>query len=558
MDWLRKFDSTLLPALLSSVLCWLAFPPVGWSWLAWIGPVGWLACVARDELPGRRPYRALWLAGLVFWMLTLHWIRLPHAMNYLGWPVLCGYLAVYLPLFVTLARVGVHRLRLPMWLVAPVVWTGLDWVRGNLFTGFLMGSLAHTQVANLPLIQISNLLGEYGVTFLIVMVPASLTQCVMSFESRPGHVRLESRFSLDLLVPAVICAIVAVVYGCMMFMKQNSFLPAMHEQPGPRVALIQGNTLPDWKGDPDRQQKIMLEYARLSEKAVAASKKKDGRGVDLIIWPETSYRYPLFTVADGYQPPDDRFPASNLDAAQRDLAEFVERMESAILTGIDRVRLFPDAEGKPEWDQFNSSVMIDKSGELVGTYDKMHLVIMGEYVPFTRWLPFLKKLTPMTGLASPGERPAAFTADGVTFCPNICYETCVPHLIRRQVKTLADAGTPPDVLVNLTNDAWFWGSSELDMHLACGIFRAVEMRRPLLVAANGGLSAFVDAFGNVRQITPRQETAFLLVDLWKQRHPAGLTVYARHGDWFAILCAAGCAALAIVGWRTRGVNNGSP
>ena len=112
---------------------------------------------------------------------------------------------------------------------------------------------------------------------------------------------------------------------------------------------------------------------------------------------------------------------------------------------------------------------------------------------------------------------------------------------------LSEAGTAPDVLVNLTNDAWFWGSSELDMHLACGVFRAVEMRTPLVIAANGGLSAHIDAFGNVLQKTPRQQTATLLVDLkLPARSDVYPSFYAAYGDWLAIVCVVCCAVFAVL------------
>ena len=144
-NWL-EIDSTLIPALTSSLLCWLAFPPVGLGFLAWLGPIGWLSLVLRAELSGASvPYRDLWLSGFVFWALAVHWIRLPHPANYLALTVLASYLGCYLPVFVALARVGVQRLRLPLWIVAPVVWTGLDWFRHHLMTGFGFGSLAHTQ-----------------------------------------------------------------------------------------------------------------------------------------------------------------------------------------------------------------------------------------------------------------------------------------------------------------------------------------------------------------------------------------------------------------------------
>ncbi|MGI9458117.1 MAG: hypothetical protein ACR2NU_16255, partial [Aeoliella sp.] len=112
--------NTVVPAVVGSVLCWLAFPPVGWSPLAWLGLVPWLLLVQQEKLPGRHPYRALWLGGFLFWLLTVHWIRLPHPANYLAWIALAVYLGVYLPTFVALARVSVHRLRLPLVLVAPI------------------------------------------------------------------------------------------------------------------------------------------------------------------------------------------------------------------------------------------------------------------------------------------------------------------------------------------------------------------------------------------------------------------------------------------------------
>ena len=130
-----------------------------------------------SELPGRRPYRALYLAGLVFWLLAIHWLRLPHPLLYIGWvgafrPIS----AIYLPVFVGLSRVAVHRFALPLWLAAPIVWTGLELARAHVLTGFLMASLAHTQVNWTPLIQISDLVGEYGVDFVVMLVAACVAE----------------------------------------------------------------------------------------------------------------------------------------------------------------------------------------------------------------------------------------------------------------------------------------------------------------------------------------------------------------------------------------------
>jgi apolipoprotein N-acyltransferase len=137
------YGKTLPVALVGSVLLWAALPPLALGWLGWLAPVPWLLLILRDALSGCRPYRMLYVAGLAFWLMSIHWLRLPHPAVYLGWLALSAYLAIYLPVFVGLSRVAVHRLRVPLWLAAPVVWTGLELARAHLLTGFLMASLAH-------------------------------------------------------------------------------------------------------------------------------------------------------------------------------------------------------------------------------------------------------------------------------------------------------------------------------------------------------------------------------------------------------------------------------
>ena len=534
--------TTVVPAVVGGVLCWLAFPPVGWSLLAWVGPIPWLFLVSRAELPGRRPYGALWVGGFVFWLLAVHWIRLPHPLNYVAWLALAVYLGVYLPTFVATARVGVHQLGLPLWLVAPVVWTGLDWFRGHLFTGFLMGSLAHTQVRKTAVIQIADLAGEYGVTFLIILVAASITQFLrdLALANEPGRPNLKQ---FKALLPAVFVLIAVILYG---LARSNT-----QQQPdnlGLRIALVQGNTLADWKQDPNKQQRIMDEHVRLSLEAVKQSQERDGREIDLVIWPETSFRVSLITVEPGYAPPPGRVPAENLTAAQDYLKLLTRELGAAVLVGIDRVHVAPDAKGEFDYQEYNSSVLVDAQGNVAGTYDKMHRVPFGEYIPFANWFPVLYRLTPLTGGIDAGESPASLENGGLSYSPSICYETAVPHLIRQHVIESA-SGEKPDLLVNLTNDAWYWGSSELDMHLACGVFRAIETRIPLVIAANGGLSAYIDQFGLVRQVTPRQQATTLIVDVDEQRDIASF--YVETGDWLAGSCVVCCLVLAIIGWRGR-------
>ena len=121
-------------------------------------------------------------------------------------------------------------------------------------------------------------------------------------------------------------------------------------------------------------------------------------------------------------------------------------------------------------------------------------------------------------------------------------------MIRRQVATLESSGEHPTALVNLTNDAWYWGSSELDMHLACDVFRAVETRVPLVIAANGGISASIDRTGRVLAKCGKQTSEVLLADIEPGYMPSW---YVRFGDWFAGLCLFACIFFGMVEWRAR-------
>jgi apolipoprotein N-acyltransferase len=508
--------STLAIALVGSVLLWAALPPLAFGWLGWVAPIPWLLLITRDELPGRRPYRALYVAGLVFWLMTIHWLRLPHPAVYAGWIALSAYLAFYLPVFVGLSRVAVHRLHVPLWIAAPVVWTGLELARAYLLTGFLMASLAHTQVEWTQLIQISDLFGEYGVDFVVMLVAACVVSAFDLKEaatqpalSNPQSVR-RLKFHPLQLMPAVVVLAATLFYG---HMRLDEARTAKDESAQPiRIALIQGNSQADWKQDAEKQQQIMEEYIGLSKRAVDESKqtKDGGQPLDLIVWPETMYRNPLREFESGYKLPDDITETTDeiIAADRRMLASLVKHLGTPMLVGIDRVRFRNSGTdaNQPSYDAYNCAVLVDASGEIVGTYDKFHLVMFGEYVPFAGWFPILNRLSSLTGSVLAGEGPVALCTGGVCYAPSICYETVIPHVIRQHVESA-------DVLVNMTNDAWYWGSSELDQHLACGVFRAIESRKPLVIAANGGLSAWIDHVGRVRAVSTRQQPDIIVANV---------------------------------------------
>lgn len=575
------YATTFGQAMVSAVVLWAALPPLNLWPLAWIAPLWWVGLARRKQLAGQpapralgsttsrvltavprwlldpaHPYRGLWLAGFLFWLAAVHWVRLAHLSAYFGWVALAFYLAFYLPAFVGLTRVAVHKLRLPVILAAPMVWTGLELARGHLLGGFTMASLGHTQYRWIELIQLSDLAGAYGVSFLVMLVAACLAR-MTTCDQRP-------RTGWPLL-PAIALLGATLLYG---------YVRTSHEHGPPvaRIALIQGSVDTEIKFDPEMRELVFEEYLLLSQEAIEKSKPAK---VDLIVWPETMFRDTLVTF-DEPPPMFDDFDGTEEEFRQafrayaartpRLMEQVAVALDAPMILGVDRLHYEPQGGER----RLNSAVFVAKHGKLLGHYEKTHLVMFGEYVPFVRHFPSLQRLTPVSISISPGTRATVFELDGgLRIAPNICYETVIPHVIRRQVEE-----TEPDVLVNLTNDGWFWGSSELEMHLACGVFRAVECRKPLLIAANTGISAWIDGDGRIlargprRHKDPQLNSDATLTTLQRQRRrrwceqcgpwPKGTATiladvrpdgreswYLEYGDWPAGICLAGCVVLGL-------------
>ena len=527
---------TLHLALLSAAALWAALPPLNLWPLAWVAPVGWLLLARQAALPGRRPYLVLWLSGFVFWLAMLHFLRYPHPATSIGWVALSAYLGCYIPVFVGLTRVAVHRWRMSLVIAGPVVWTGLELARGHLLSGFTMASLGHTQAAWLPLVQVADLAGAYGVGF-VVMCGAACLARMIAWDGQ--------RRAWWPLAPAVALVGATLAYGSW---RLHDFTA----RPGPTVAIIQGSVETKVKADRSLLDVIHEEYMGLSRQAVA-----ERRGLDLVIWPETMCRQSLFTIDDDATPPPGadwtvtrlrQFAQLNEDL----VGEIARELGAPLLLGIDIHHLGAGIE-----QHFNSAIHVAADGRIIDRYDKMHPVMFGEYIPFAAWFPMLYRMSPLAAGLTSGKQAAAFDVAGFRVQPDICFENVLPHLIRRQVLELRRAGREPDVLVNLTNDGWFNGSSELDLHLLCGLFRAIECRKPMLIAANTGFSAWIDASGAIQAQGPRRDRGVIIADV---KLDDRTSPYLLYGDLPAGACLLICVGLAVSGvwgwWKGRNVSRG--
>jgi len=524
----RADGGLAIAALAGAATMFLVQPPADLWLLAWIAPLPWLGIVRSERLAGRRPWLVLWAAGFVHWLATIHWLRLPHPATAIGWVALSAYLGLYLPLFVAVARRLVHVRGWPLVVAAPLAWMACEHVRGSFLEGFSFGQLGHTQWRFTTLIQLADSLGAVGVGGVVMTVAAAAAETLAARRGMPRR------------VPAAAAAAAVVVAAVVAY---GTWRLAGAPRPAGRpldVLLVQGSIDTELKHEPEAAADVARHYDELTMAALAAG---GGPPPDLVAWPETMWRWGLLEIdpAEELPGPVVDQALAGLDAAAGDpaarqalarralererldlLAAYARRYGTNWLVGIDRQVLAPRFPGGAR--HYNCGLFLDAAGAPLGCYDKMHPVLFGEYVPFGDRLPWLYRLTPLPAGLTAGTEPVAVEIAGRRVAVNICYETALPEAVRGLVRGLERQGGRPDVIVNLTNDGWFWGSSELDMHLTAAIFRAVEVRTPLVIAANTGFSAWIDGCGRLLARGPRRATGTLR---------ARVVPDGRTGPWLA-------------------------
>jgi apolipoprotein N-acyltransferase len=500
----RVFDKGGLLAAASGILVALSFPNAGLSLLVWVALIPLLT--ALEQASPRQAFRLGFICGCSAYAVILYWItivmtrygHLPWAVSIPLYLLLAAWLALFFGGATLVARVG-EQMGIKSALSLPFAWVAFDFIRSWLLSGFPWAMLGHSQYRTLPLIQVADLCGVYGITALIVLANVVLYR---AFRAAAGS---------DVPYPVKSLAVLLLLFTCTLlygFQKLNA--PAPGNVKPVRTALIQGNIPQDVKWSPEFRNRTIDTYERLSRSAAA-------NGVDLVVWPESAV--PFF-----FQ--DEPEPAARIRSLARELS-------ASLMIGSPAHEL---VNGKRVF--LNSVFMIDSSGETVGRGDKLHLVPFGEYVPLGRFFPFIGKLVVGIGDFSPGTQAVALPAAGTRFGTLVCYEVVFPELARQYVNNGAR------IMVNITNDAWFGRSSAPYQHLAIAVFRAVETRTPLIRAANTGITAIIDQNGHIRAMTGLFVEGFRTGDVVPG---SGESLYLRTGDWPAWLCVLLTAILAVAG-----------
>jgi apolipoprotein N-acyltransferase len=479
-------------AMISGLILTASFSPSPLDWLVWFALVPLLRSL-HNESP-THAFLLGFIAGVVHYLTLIYWI-VPTLQNYgyLNFLTSCGallLLCLYLALYPALFSYLLCRMkgsRFPVFTMASL-WIGLEIIRAHFLTGFPWCLLGYTQFRNLFLIQVADLVGVYGISFIIVLANGLIYRLLFHRDASERR-GLKWEITGLLLVFAF-----SLIYG------QYRLAEGEHEEEGGKsikVAIIQGNIDQSIKWDPAYQEESVDTYHRLTRSASTFEP-------NLIVWPETAM--PFFF---------------------QDNEKFSKRLfEVAKQAGADLIF------GSPAYKRmrtgtkyYNRVYLLSRQGEFAGYYDKVHLVPFGEYVPY-RWLfPFFRHLLHAAGNFASGEKiePLKLTTHSAGIL--ICFEVIFPELARNQARKGAA------ILVNLTNDAWFGRTSAPYQHLSMAVFRAVENGRPMIRAANTGFSAFISPHGHIMTRSQLFEEEVLTQDL-RLGH-SSLKLYTRYGDIFA-------------------------
>ena len=548
----RPGSHPVLIGLASGILLWFSFPPAAWSWLGWVALVPLFVLI-----PSQRSrvsiYFGAWLGGVVFWLLALNWILCIDATASIAWAAMALTLSLLWPIFLAISRLAVHRLRLPVMLVAPIVWVAIEYIRAYLLTGFPWYYLAHSQYQQLALIQIADFAGALGLSFVMAAANAFMADALTLPLLRPTD--RGPRLTRPMAIRAGVLSVAllfTVGYG-LIRLRSEAF------EPGPRVALIQSNLMQRYASGKEADE-LLLDYVALINRALKSSPKPT-----LIVWPETAYPFGFVSI-DPKLPPDQfasQVKDHNPDWVPSDWTKKRDGVDAHLHQWVNEMGI-PMVVGSTTYDfrtsgfsRYNSAILFEPNKPTIQSYHKIHLVPFGEYVPLIQTFPWLVALTPYRNGHIPsltfGGGPAWFEEGKYRYATAICFEDTVPQVTRRLFAEIPDKRSP-DVLLNLSNDGWFTsmdkdgvvhGSSEHEMHLAVSVFRSVEHRVPLARAANTGISAVVDGSGRILHRLPSGKSDTLVADIPLDPRTG---LYTTLGDWLGLSCLAVTVGFMPLGW----------
>jgi len=529
------FSSVVATALLLTVIQ----APFGLSFLAWIAWVPFIL-VCSPRVKGKSFFIIIYVISICYWLGNLYWIG---PVTWAGWAAFCLYTAVLWPLLAGLLWYCRIK-KLPLFIAAPILIVGAESLQGLFLGGFYWRHLSHSQYANITLIQIADIFGAAGVSFLVAMVNGLIADLIIA-GGKKDIFRI-ANFSKAAFVGAVLAG--ALFYGRWRINESDKFVT-----PGPLVASVQTNIPQSVKESIHAEDMI---FAELLQNSSASAKA----GAMLIVWPETMVQVTLDSRVLNSLGPSGNYSCNIVDRILREHSK-----DSAyVLVGAYGGTL-KDSTHEFE-EKYNSAFLYRPDGmRAVEQYDKIHLVPFGEVVPFKKSFPplfkLLMKFTPYDydySLDYGTEYTVFEVKDGggqneqvYKFSVMICYEDTVPA-VARGFSSDKSGKKRVDWLVNISNDGWFvrfkngrvCPTTELSEHTAICVFRAVENRLAVLRSVNTGISCLIDTIGRIRNgyeagtLPKKAMDRKGMAGFFTDRVPIDKRVsfFSRYGQWLDLCC----------------------
>ena len=491
---MKPLLNNIVLTISSAILLTLSFPKYDIWILAWVGLIPLFFVVSNNN--SKRSFLWCWFSGTLFYSFTTNWITqtmnqyggMPLWLSFMVLLLLSVYLGVYTGLFGYLSKYISDNTSIPLPAAAPFVWVSLEFLKAHLLSGFPWASLGYSQYKFLHIIQIADITGVYGVSFLIVAVNAVLFGIFLlrSEKVLSNRLRIISISSITFLFVLSLC------YGYYRLSKDYD-----SNDNELNIAVIQGNIPQHLKWNRSFQRKTIDTYKRLTNEAA-------GHGSDLVVWPETAAPF-YFQEYSQYR---------------EEVLDIAADGNTYLLFGNPSYKLVDD-DIKPQ--MLNSAYLISPYRDIMARYDKIHLVPFGEYVPLSNILFFVEKLASGTGDFSAGRDHIVMELPESKFGVVICYEVIFPELVRKFILNGAN------FMVTITNDAWFGKTSAPYQHFTMAVFRSVENRIYFARAANTGISGFISPKGKILQAGPIFEETVLIQKIFPSNT---ISFYTKNGDIF--------------------------
>jgi apolipoprotein N-acyltransferase len=472
----------------SAILLTFIQPPVGLSFFAWIAFVPFvIGCLITEKV--WPTVLAAYIVSLLYWLGNLYWLE---PITFLGWFLFCIYIAVYWPILAVCLRYCAQR-RVSLWFALPILIVGAETFQGLIFRGFGWRYLGHSQYGNITILQIADIFGAAGVSFLVAMVNGMVADVIINLK----NMRFFRPANLIGIFITILAVSAAVLYGRYRINQTADFLQA-----GPKIGVVQSNVPVEAGKEFEPVEQTFLNMLIDSRDCLKSQPQ-------LIIWPETMVEAVLDDSYLKLVSGDDTAKIFH-NALLRHSSEGIYLLVGAFAGDAevinDKIKLKTS---------YNSAFLYEpnQAGRRQH-YNKVHLVPFGEYIPFKKELAFLgrclMKLTPYDYdyTLNAGNEYTVFKIKGTDrtyrFGVMICYEDTVPK-IARKLTLDENKNKQIDWLVNISNDGWFVRQKEgkirptveLQQHTAICVFRAVENRAAVIRSVNTGISCYIDSLGRI-------------------------------------------------------------